>query len=65
MIEAGLVLAAAFTVVLVLAASAAFHGITLMPGALWYGGKVAVTGACPETQPCEVSANRLNIMSNK
>lgn len=40
--------------------SALLHGLTAMPGAKWYAGRIARMGDCPETQPIETSAKPLN-----
>lgn len=39
--------------------SALLHGLSAMPGAKWYAGRVARMGDCAETEPVEVSAKPL------
>lgn len=36
--------------------SAVLHGLSAMPGAKWYAGRVARMGDCAETEPVEISA---------
>ena len=44
--------------------SALLHGVSAMPGARWYAGRIARMGDCAETQPITASAKPLMTKGN-